>query len=563
MVVALKPFGGDSGGGFGFIKRHKSTKAYADEFHVYFKSDTREAFDYLEVGSEVKFTLFATTTFDNYNRANAWDVVRTGKVIEPDVEPRERVLSGGEKRITGAVALKHSSNEKNYGYIKRHMSTKANTRAFNVYFEGADCTGEGFDSLRKGSVVEFTLVGNHGHIKALDVVATRPGKVIELPREQDRSRDGYSKHIKDLAAKARPENWSNRGEDGVLRPCVCLENYAEMWFKNIVAHQRDADALRFSEDGFWAVFGMRLKTKVKDGHQDIYALFQKEKYQGKQPYSFAGWYTWSDILAMHPRPMLGPQGPKAVPLPDPKSVCPTWWKTFDKDVRLIPNYKHILGDNIERLRETLPSETPLQKRFLLLGKFSNQILPKHEAFLDAVCAFFGRDRVRSAFFTRVCERVLAYAEFASAEVAADALEVSRGKKIGDMSCRFVLSQGPPSEKEVSDYNAQLLRAIANAKELAHDSPLCALPQLFLPGNDINNGFQPQLLLPLHLKKEEYADAALALEFRNDSENPDKDSKLGWFYWATTVLTLPMSLNNARTVQKLETEWLSQALRDPR
>ena len=60
VVVALKPFGGDGGGGFGL--EAKSTKAYADEFHVYFKSDTREAFDYLEVGSEVKFTLFATTT---------------------------------------------------------------------------------------------------------------------------------------------------------------------------------------------------------------------------------------------------------------------------------------------------------------------------------------------------------------------------------------------------------------------------------------------------------------------------------------------------------------------
>ena len=108
----------------------------------------------------------------------------------------------------------------------------------------------------------------------------------------------------------------------------------------------------------------------------------------------------------------------------------------------------------------MPSETPLQKRFLFLGKFGNQILPKHEAFLDDVCALFGFGR-ESVRLPRVCERVLAYAEFASAEVAADALEFSRGKKIGDMSCRFVLSQGPPSEKEVSDYRVQLEDAIKN------------------------------------------------------------------------------------------------------
>jgi len=74
VVVALKPF---SGGGFGFIKRHKSTKAYADEFQVHFRSCDCKDFKSLKQGSEVKFTLI-----DNHGRANARDVVPTRTVIE-------------------------------------------------------------------------------------------------------------------------------------------------------------------------------------------------------------------------------------------------------------------------------------------------------------------------------------------------------------------------------------------------------------------------------------------------------------------------------------------------
>ena len=36
------------------------------------------------------------------------------------------------------------------------------------------------------------------------------------------------------------------------------------------------------------------------------------------------------------------------------------------------------------------------------------------------------------------------------------------------------------------------------------------------------------------------------------KTPIRIASWAGFYWATTVLTLPMSLNNARTVQKLET-----------
>ena len=91
-----------------------------------------------------------------------------------------------------------------------------------------------------------------------------------------------------------------------------------MWFKNIVAHQRDADALRFSEDGFWAVFGMRLKTKVKERPPGHLRALSEGTISRKTAVFLRGLVYLGDILAMHPRPKLGGQGPKAVPLPDPK-----------------------------------------------------------------------------------------------------------------------------------------------------------------------------------------------------------------------------------------------------
>ena len=76
VVDALKYY--DSGdGGFGFLRRHKSTKANAREFHVHFRSRDCEDFLSLEQGSEVEFTLI-----DNHGRANARDVVPTGTVLK-------------------------------------------------------------------------------------------------------------------------------------------------------------------------------------------------------------------------------------------------------------------------------------------------------------------------------------------------------------------------------------------------------------------------------------------------------------------------------------------------
>ena len=81
VVDAIKYF--DSGeGGFGFLRRHKSAKANAREFHVHFRSSECEDFGKLEPGAEVAFTLK-----DHRGRANAKDLKAMGRIIK--VPPRE------------------------------------------------------------------------------------------------------------------------------------------------------------------------------------------------------------------------------------------------------------------------------------------------------------------------------------------------------------------------------------------------------------------------------------------------------------------------------------------
>ena len=98
VVDALKYY--DSGdGGFGFLRRHKSTKANAREFHVHFRSRDCEDFLSLEQGSEVEFTLV-----DNHGRANARDVVPTGTVIE--LPPKQERWSRDGARLSEARSSK-------------------------------------------------------------------------------------------------------------------------------------------------------------------------------------------------------------------------------------------------------------------------------------------------------------------------------------------------------------------------------------------------------------------------------------------------------------------------
>jgi len=370
--------------------------------------------------------------------------------------------------------------------------------------------------------------------------------------------NGYGEQIEVLAKMADPEDWSSKGEDGVVRPLGVLKNYVEMSFKNIAAHQ--PDKLMFSEDGSWAAFDTRLLTPIERGLglQKIYAVFQKtdgkgrcrfQKTDGKGevPYWFKGWYTWGT----GPTKYFGGDPPKPLSTenPNPNIEVPEGWQSFNPKYTFQLNDAHILVDNFERLRKscTPSSETQLQERrcYLFLGN-------PEQGDVDGFFAAEGFVKPKTLHFRgeNLALRPLVYAEFESA-VAAAAMEKKcrdEKKKIGGTSCKPVLSQGPPSEDEVKEILNKLRRALGHAKIMAHNSPQCVLPQLFLPGNDINNGFVPQLLMPLHLNTRRAADAALAVEIKKDK------SECGWFYRASTMLTLEMTLNNARYVRPFFTPW---------
>lgn len=365
--------------------------------------------------------------------------------------------------------------------------------------------------------------------------------------------NGYSEQIEVLAEMAKREHWSYKGEDGEVRQNRLLENFVDMSFKRMVAHQQDV--IKFSKDGSLVAFDTRLRTPIEFGLglEKIYAVLEATGYTKGLPYCFKGWYT--DITTM-----FGGDIPKALSTENlnPGIQVPEGWIHFDEKLLTADswNVTHILVGNFERLRKscTTSSERPLQeRRYLFLG---NQE--------DAVHAFFrdeGIDMTECKLHPLGKRAMnLVYAEFASPEAAAAMEKWCRieKKKIGKdwrTSCKPVLSHGLPTEDEVTRIADKLRVAFDHAKILAHDNPKCVLPQLFLPGNNIENGFQPQLLLPLHLNRTRVADAALAMEIKKAD-----NSESGWYYYASTILTLDMALNNARLVMSLDVyTWLHEAV----
>lgn len=103
------------------------------------------------------------------------------------------------------------------------------------------------------------------------------------------------------------------------------------------------------------------------------------------------------------------------------------------------------------------------------------------------------------------------------------------------------------EKYTSDdeMQFQLADALCVAKKYGKRSQMCILPQMYY--NKSTGEWTQQLLMPLHIKKEEFADGALVLEL----DGPEGER----FYSGKTVLTIAMAYQNARLVNKVESTWL--------
>ena len=103
-------------------------------------------------------------------------------------------------------------------------------------------------------------------------------------------------------------------------------------------------------------------------------------------------------------------------------------------------------------------------------------------------------------------------------------------------------------------------AVIKAKIMAVLSPQDVVPQLFRPGG-LGSGstWRKQLLVPLHLRGEEFADCVLTLELcKNARPRAGVDPTLKEncsYYRASTVLTIDMARGNARLVRSVGTSWL--------
>ena len=345
---------------------------------------------------------------------------------------------------------------------------------------------------------------------------------------------GFKKAVENLHDWVMKEAWRNdKGELGMMF------NYLVFSFKYIVTTQ--ASKIKFSEDGTWAAYNTRLLSRRGTGLKPIYALFQKNTSSGCQPYCFKGWrHNWDPAVSR----IFGSAAPEPFSTEESTNEQPSWWKDFNEKLPFRPAELHILGDNIERLREIhAPSaDAPLhEKCWLFLG---------HSLDRQTIEDFLGKKLVEPLCFRG---SGLAYAKFASYEVAKKMKIKCRGQNFsdfGETSCKPILCLKPPTEKEVEEIGGKLSYALACAERYAKLNPRSVLPQLYHPGGCENGTkFKRQLLLPLHFNSDEEADAALTVELE-----PDKSTG-GWMYTASTVLTLDMALTNARLVCSVESQWL--------
>ena len=470
VVDTLKYY--DNGGGFGFLRRYKSTLPDAREYNVHFRSRDCEEFLSLEEGSVVEFTLF-----DNNGRANARDVVPTGTVIElPSNQDRwAQGARPSEARGANPRESWRASPPPPPARTSPVTFSSAATPVSDPSSVSSQTTSQAA-SFREASAV--SAQGNSGFRCYAPAPAPAPRS---SPSDPLGDCNGIIKNfaffpgsfpgcIKELAEKAMPENWSYKDENGTVRPYGLLENYVNMAFKYIVTHQREV--LKFSEDGSWVVFDTRLLTRFDDADRvkEIYALF-KENDRDEPPYCSVSWSTWGGVTRKR-WAKLGADPPKAfsTELSDPKIPTPPWWKEFNADLTLNCSKEHILFDNIERLRPicTPSAAEPQEKCWLFLGTPDQK----------ALGSFFETEKELEVKRVIFVASSLAYAEFNSPDFAVAVREwcIKEEIKIGGTILKPVLSQGPPSEDEVTRIADKLAVAIDGAMKLAKLNPRRVLPQ---------------------------------------------------------------------------------------
>ena len=152
--------------------------------------------------------------------------------------------------------------------------------------------------------------------------------------------------IEELKNLAMPEDWDYKKNPLGTNPI--LENYIKHTFKKL---EQEGKVL---VQGDYAVFNTGLVTSFQE---EIFALFQKNKRMGSQPWFFLGWRKHSerDLMRFSSLPDV------ANYFDNPADLL------YDTDIELRLNINHIIDDNLSRFPASYQTMDKYQVGTILQG----------------------------------------------------------------------------------------------------------------------------------------------------------------------------------------------------
>lgn len=152
--------------------------------------------------------------------------------------------------------------------------------------------------------------------------------------------------IEELKNLAMPEDWDYKKNPLGTNPI--LENYIKHTFKKL---EQEGKVL---VQGDYAVFNTGLVTSFQE---EIFALFQKNKRTGSQPWFFLGWRKHSerDLMRFSSLPDV------ANYFDNPADLL------YDTDIELRLNINHIIDDNLSRFPASYQTMDKYQVGTILQG----------------------------------------------------------------------------------------------------------------------------------------------------------------------------------------------------
>lgn len=156
----------------------------------------------------------------------------------------------------------------------------------------------------------------------------------------------FHKKIEELKNLAMPEEWDYKTNPLGTNPI--LENYIKHTFKKL---EQEGKVL---VQGNYAVFNTGLVTSFQE---EIYALFQKNRRTGAQPWFFIGWrkYSERDLMRFSTLPDV------ANYFNNPADLL------YDTNVELRLNIDHIIDDNLSRFPPSYQEMDKYQVGTILQG----------------------------------------------------------------------------------------------------------------------------------------------------------------------------------------------------